>query len=89
MKTPAKKQHFSAVIQRRVNAMKVLQLQQKAIETKFYVELYELEANKNIKLKEPLFSKRNKVINSKDERGQPGIEGFWLQVILSRVWKFL
>ena len=60
--------------------MKVLQLQQKAIETKFYVELYELEANQNIKLKEPLFEKRRKVINQKDQYGEHGIQEFWLQV---------
>ena len=47
----------------------------------FYVELYELEASQNIKLKQPLYEKRRKVINDKDSHGgESGIEGFWLQV---------
>ena len=47
----------------------------------FYVELYELEASHNIKLKQPLYEKRRKVINDKDAHGgESGIEGFWLQV---------
>ena len=47
----------------------------------FYVELYELEASQNIKLKQPLYEKRRKVINVKDSHGgESGIDGFWLQV---------
>ena len=48
----------------------------------FYVELYELEASQNIKLKQPLYEKRRRVINDKDSHGggESGIEGFWLQV---------
>ena len=47
----------------------------------FYVELYELEASQNIKLKQPLYEKRRKVINDKDSHGgESGIDGFWLQV---------
>ena len=46
----------------------------------FFVDLYELEAKINFKLKEPLYDKRKKVINQKNEHGEPGIEGFWLHV---------
>ena len=45
------------------------------------MELYELEAKQNIKLKEPLYAKRRKVINEKNEHGDPGIDSFWLQAM--------
>jgi hypothetical protein len=51
------------------------------------MELYDLDAFQNIKLKQPLYDKRRKVINCKNEFGDPGIEGFWLQVFLD-FWFF-
>jgi hypothetical protein len=51
------------------------------------MELYDLDAFQNIKLKQPLYDKRRKVINCKNEFGDPGIEGFWLQVFLD-FWIF-
>ena len=76
-----KKQHHSAVIQRRINALKVLQLQQKAMEAKFYVALYELEGQQCIRPKQSLYEKRYDIINQKNEHGEPGIDGFWLQAM--------
>ena len=46
-----------------------------------FQKLYELEASRNIKIKQPLYEKRRKVINDKDSHGgESGIDGFWLQV---------
>ena len=76
-----KRKQYPAVIQRRINALKVLQLQQKAIEAKFYVALYELEGQQCIKPKQPVYEKRYDIINQKNEHGEPGIDGFWLQAM--------
>ena len=38
-------------IKKRINALRVLQLKQKILEAKFYMELYDLEAFHNIKPK--------------------------------------
>ena len=46
------------------------------------MDLFVLEAFKNIKAKEPLFDKRTKVVSSGDT---DEIEGFWLQVKKSLV----
>ena len=45
------------------------------------MELYDLEAFYNVKPKQHVYEKRSKVVNYKDEHGEIGIEGFWLQVL--------
>ena len=46
-----KKKSNPPEIKKRINALKVLQLKQKIMEAKFYMELYDLEAFHNIKPK--------------------------------------
>ena len=49
------------------------------------MELYDLEAFYNVKPKQNIYEKRSKVVNYKDEHGEIGIEGFWLQVKRSKI----
>ena len=39
-----------------------------------------MEEKKNSTMQKTLLEKRRRVINEKDEYGEPGIEGFWLHV---------
>ena len=50
-KSHKKKSNNPPEIKKRINALKVLQLRQKIMEAKFYMELYDLEAFHNIKPK--------------------------------------
>ena len=52
------------------------------------MELYDIEAYYNIKPKSAIFDKRSRLINDKDDHGEMGIEGFWLQVICSILFNF-
>ena len=50
-KSHKKKSNNPPEIKKRINALRVLQLKQKILEAKFYMELYDLEAFHNIKPK--------------------------------------
>ena len=62
------------VLQKKVNALKNIQLDMVRVEAKFYDELHELEC-KYSKLYEPFFEKRKKIVTGEYEPNET--EGKW------------
>ena len=62
------------VLQKKVNALKNVQLEMTKVEAKFYDELHELEC-KFFKLYEPFFEKRKKIVTGEHEPTEE--EGKW------------
>ena len=67
-------------MKRRVGAMKNLQLEGKALESQFYIDLLKIDSKYWSNHREPLYQQRSDVIAPND--GETGIPDFWMRAML-------